>query len=618
MSPYRRISAISIKIPKEDLSSTKFGLKFCLTVKKLVVRRKKKQKRDFRIDVLIAVNFVVAFLIVYRLFVVQVINYDFYTALAQNQHEVLTELIPERGQIFARDKYSEDLYPLASNQKLNIVYAVPNQIQDEEETARKLAEILEMDQEEILARIQKENDLYEPLKNKVTDEKTEQILEADLPGIGITPESWRIYPEGNLASHILGFVGYVDKKRQGRYGVEGFYEEGLVGEAGFLEAEKDVAGRWISIGKKEIKPARDGDDLILTIDRAIQYKVEAKLLEAVEKWGADSGSIIIMDPQTGGILALANYPNYDNNQYSRVPDIDIFNNAAIFDRYEPGSAFKPVCMAIALDEEVVSPNTTYTDLGSVNVGGYTIHNYDYKTYGVQTMTNVLEKSINTGMVFVNEHLGADRLYNGLVKFGFNDLTGIDLDSEAATELKLPKTWRSSNLATIGYGQGIAVTPIKLVTAFSTIANQGNLMVPRVVSEIIHHNEDGSETYEKVEPKVVRQVVKPSVAATLSAMLVSAVENGFAKTGRVPGYHLAGKTGTAQIPLKEERGYDPDKVITSFIGYGPIEDPRFVILVKLDNPKSSGDYRVVGANTAGPVFRELAQFLVNYYQIPPAE
>jgi len=585
----------------------------------LVKRRiKKEHKRDFRLGFLTAVIFLIGGVIFFRLFTLQIFNHAFYAALAQGQYQVFANLIPERGQIFARDKYSETLFPLASNQKLTLVYAVPKHIQNREEFAILLAPILEMDKEAILKRINKENDLYEPLKNKVTDEKVEVIKRLNLKAVGFTPESWRVYPEGGLASHVLGFVGYDGDQRKGRYGVEGYYEEKLAGKPGFLEAEKDVAGRWISIGKKEMKPARDGDDLILTIDRAVQYKVEAELKKAVEKWSADSGTIIVLDPQTGGILGMANDPDYNNNDYAAVSDINIFNNSAIFENYEPGSSFKPICMAIAVDSGAVSPQTTYTDTGAVNVGGYTIHNYDNKSYGVQTMTNVLERSINTGMVFVNQKTGAERLYQGLVNFGFNALSGIDLDTELQTALPQASTWRTSNLATIGFGQGIAVTPIQLVVATAGIANGGKILAPRIVAEIIHHESDGEETREVIEPKIAREAIKPATAGTLSAMLVSSMENGFAKAGSVSGYHLAGKTGTAQVPLQNAKGYEPDKVITSFIGFGPIEDPRFVILVKLNNPKSSETYHVVGENTAGPVFRAVAQFLVNYYQIAPTE
>ena len=580
--------------------------------------KKYHKKHDIRIDILMAVVFLITDLIIFRLFVVQVVNHTFYTALAQDQHQIVADLLPERGQIFVQDKYSDTLYPLASNQKLTLVYAIPKQVKDRDDFAARLAPLLEMDEKNILERISKEDDLYEPLKNKVTDERVEEIKKLNLNGIGFTKESWRIYPEGGLAAHILGFVGYDGDQRKGRYGIEGYYEDKLAGKMGHLEAEKDVGGRWISIGKKEIQPAVDGDDLVLTIDRAIQYKAEAELKSGVEKWGADSASIIVMNPQNGEILAMANYPTYDNNKYAEVKDINVFNNAAIFEHYEPGSAFKPVCMAIALDEGVVSPDTTYTDTGAANVGGYTIHNYGNKSYGVQTMTNVLEKSINTGMVFVNEHLGAEKLYNGFLKLGLNELSGIDLDSEAATELKPPKTWRQSNLATMGYGQGIAITPIKLVVATAAMAEGGNLVTPYIVKEIIHHKADGTETREEIPTKIIRQALKPESAATISAMLVSSMDNGYAKTGRIPGYHLAGKTGTAQVPLQGEKGYDPEKVITSFIGYGPIEDPRFLILVKFNNPKSTSSFRADGVNTAAPVFKELAQFLVNYYQIPPSE
>lgn len=587
-------------------------------MKNLKAKRKEKKKRDLRIDILIAINIIIAGLAIYRLFFIQVLNQEFYAALAEDQHYIFEELVPERGQIFAQDKYSDQLFPLATNRKLCIIYGVPKQISDPEATAETLAGILEMDQEDILKRFQNRDDLYEPIKNRVPEEKFALIEEADLRGIYCTPESWRVYPEETLAAHILGFVGYVKDEKMGRYGLEGYYEENLVGTPGYLEAEQDVAGRWISIGMKKIKPAIDGEDLILTLDRAIQYKVEAELRKALEKWGADSGSIIVMDPASGGILAMASLPGYNNNDYSEIEDVNIFNNAAIFDHYEPGSVFKPICMAIALDKGVVSPDTTYIDTGTVSVGGYTIHNYDEKTYGEQTMANVLERSINTGMVFVNQHLGVERLHDGLVSLGFNDLTGIDLDTEAVTEVKPAKKWRESNLATVGYGQGIAITPVKLITAIAAIANNGKLVAPRMVKEIVHHQEDGSLEKEIVEPQVVRQAISPSAAATLTAMLVGAVENGFAKTGRVPGYKFAGKTGTAQIPLQEGKGYHEDQVITSFVGYGPIEEPRFVILVKLDNPKSGDNYEVVGANTAGPIFKELAQFLVNYLQIPPSE
>jgi len=581
-------------------------------------RIKKEQRRDFRLDILTAVIFLIGGVIFFRLFTLQILNHDFYAALASNQHQIIESLMPERGQIFARDKYSETVFPLASNQKLTLVYAIPKYIKNREEFAAKLAPILEMDKEAIAKRIDKENDLYEPLKNKVTDEKVEAIKRLNLKGAGFTAESWRVYPEAGLASHILGFVGYDGDQRKGRYGLEGYYEEKLAGAPGFLEAEKDVAGRWISIGKKELKPAQDGDDLILTIDRAVQYKAEAELAKAVEKWSADSGTIIVLDPQSGGILAMANNPNYNNNDYAAVSDVNVFNNNAIFENYEPGSSFKPICMAIGVGQGIVSPQTTYTDTGAANVGGYTIRNYDNKIYGLQTMTNVLEKSINTGMVFVNQQTGAEKIYQGLVKFGFNELSGIDLDTELQTALPPARTWRTSNLATIGFGQGIAVTPIQLVAATAGITNGGKILAPHVVAEIVHHASDGQETREVIEPKVAREAIDSATAATLSAMLVSSMENGFAKAGRIPGYHLGGKTGTAQVPLKNAKGYEPDKVITSFIGFGPIEDPRFVILVKLNNPKSSETYHVVGENTAGPVFRELAQFLVNYYQIAPSE
>lgn len=574
----------------------------------MIQKIKNKEKQNWRINLLIVFIFLIAGAIILKLFNLQILKYAYYTALAEGQHQIFEDLIPERGKIYVEDKKTGSLFPLATNQKLNLVYAVPKQINNQKDAAQKLAPLLEIKEEELISKFSLQNDLYEPLKHKVTDEVIDKIKELNIAGINSQPENWRYYPEKDLAAHVLGFVGFINDEKRGQYGVEGYYETRLKGSSGFLEADKDALGRWISIGEKSIKPAKDGDSLVLTLDRTIQFKAEKILREGVEKYRAESGNIIVMDPETGEIIALASYPSFDPNKYSEVKDINIFNNSAIYSLYEPGSAFKPIIMAAALNSGLVTPNTTFEDNGSIKVDKYTIRNSDNKANGIVTMIQVLEKSINTGMVWVAQKLGVDRVYDYISRFGFTEMTGIDLDMEIPANIRSSKNWSEADLATSGFGQGLAITPMQLITATSAIANGGKLIQPHVVKRIIHS--DGTE--EKISSKEIRQVISPGVAATLTAMLTSVVENGHGKLASVPGYRIAGKTGTAQIPNKNKAGYDPNRKIASFIGFGPIDDPKFIALIKLDDPK--GD--VWGANTAAPMFGTLAKEILTYYQIAP--
>lgn len=572
---------------------------------------KKSKKTSFsRINTLFAVVAFIVMVILIKLFDLQVLKNSYYTALASGQHEIFENLVPERGQIYVEDKFSKELYPLAINKKFNLVYAVPKKISNPQNVASILEPILEIPKDELLARLSKSNDLYEPLKHKVDDQIVEKIKNENLEGIYFQPESWRFYPDGELAAHVLGFVGFVDDQKRGLYGTEGYYNNLLSGNPGYIQSEKDALGRIISFGEKFVEEAKDGSSIVLTIDRLVQYKVEKYLAEATRNYGAEKGSIVIADPKSGEIIALACYPTFNPNEYFKVENIDVFRNTVIYDLYEPGSVFKPIVMAAAMDLGLVGPNTVFEDSGSIKVGKYTIRNFDGKANGKVTATNILENSINVGMVQIAQLLGKERAYQYMTKFGFTDLSGIDLDVEIPTAIKEPKMWADSDLATASFGQGFSITAMRLVTAYMAIANGGKLVIPHIVKKIIRP--DGSE--EIIRPKEVRQVISASTAATLSAMLVSVVENGQAKSARVPGYRIGGKGGTAQVPNKGKPGYDPNQKITSFIGFAPVDDPRFVMLVKFDNPKGE----VWGVTTAGPVFSKIAQELFQYYQIPPTE
>ena len=576
-------------------------------------RREKKEKNtaDWRLKALMVFPFIAFVVVTLKLCDIQVFKGSYYEALAEGQSKIFQDLIPNRGEILVKDKYSEVSYPLAANHKLYMVYASPKHVKEPAKAALALASILEVEEKELLEKLDKKDDPYEPLKKELSEEKKQEVEKLELEGIYFQEENYRYYPENSLAAHVIGFVGFADNERRGVYGVEGYYEEELAGKKGYLESDRDALGRFISVGQKFVDEAEDGQDIVLTIDRTIQFKVEKLLKEGVEKFGAENGTVIIMEPYSGAIIAMANYPNYNPNEYAKQEDVNIFSNAAIYDLYEPGSAFKPIIMAGALNDGLVGATTTIEDGGSIKVGEYTIYNSDRQGSGTITMTQVLEKSSNVGMVQVAQMMGTDRVYDYIERFGFSGLTGIDLLSEASASITDKELWSESDLATASFGQGtVTITPLQLVTAYAAIANGGNLVQPHVVEKFINNN--GQEKY--VETKQIRQVISPSTAATLSAMMVSVVSNGFGGSVKIPGYKIAGKTGTAQVPREDGPGYDSGKKITSFAGFGPIDDPKFVMLVKFDNPGGE----VWGVTTAAPIFKEITLEMMKYYQIAPTE
>ncbi len=575
-----------------------------MSMRKISIKNNDFVKRVQMLSVVVVALFLVVLL---KLFQVQVINHNFYKVLAQDQHEFFEKIIPERGEIFINDTYSDKIYPLAVNKELNLVYAVPKNIINRKEVSIKLAELLEMDEEEIFKIINKEDDPYEVVKRKVSDEAAEKIKSENIMGIKTSPEIIRYYPGNYLAANIIGFLGYSGHEKVGQYGIEGYYNEKLGGTMGFLELEKDSSGKWITFGSKSSQSPKDGDDIILTIDQTIQYISETKLKEAVLKYGAESGNIIVMDPKTGAIIAMAQYPSFNPNEYFKEEDMSVFLNSSIHNVYEPGSIQKPITMAIGLDLGKVSPSTTYVDKGFIKIDGWTINNSDGKSNGKQNMTQVLEKSLNTGSVFVQQQVEKNDFYNYLRSFKLSEFTGIEIKGEVKGSLSNLDNKRDISYATASYGQGISVTPLAILTAISAFANDGKLMKPYIVSEFI--GADGHS--EKSEPKIVCQVVSPKTASLISAMMTSVIKNGHAKQAGVSGYKLAGKTGTAQIPKKNGKGYEEDKTIHTFVGFGPIPNPRFSILVKLDSPTNAP----YAANTVAPVFSELSQELVNYYNVP---
>lgn len=534
-----------------------------------------------------------------RLFQKQILEHSTYLAAAEEQYIIKKDLPAQRGKI-----YASDMFPLATNRQYYQVLAVPRNIKNPDEVAEKLAPILGIPKSEIFADINNDKSYVPALKHGLTEEEGDKIAELKITGVIVLPEPKRFYPENELASQILGFVNAIG---EGQYGIEGYFNDQLRGFGGEIFAEKDTKGRLFNIGEK-IEP-QDGSDYVLTLDHNIQYQAEEILDEAVGKYQADGGFIGIMNPKNGAILAMAGVPSFDPNKFNEVPQgqQDLFNNPGITSAWEPGSVFKPLVMAAAINEGKVQPDTEGVFGNYVTVDSYEIHTSTDEAYGKETMTQVLENSDNVAMVWVSEQLGKDLEYQYIKDFGFGRKTGIELDTEATGSVLEVKKWSNTQRATIAFGQGIAVTPIQLLTGFSTIANGGKLLKPYIVGEV--HTPDGHKDITQMQE--IKRVINQDTTEKLKEMLVSVVENGHGKKAGVEGYRVAGKTGTAQIP-KPGGGYYDDRHIGSFAGFAPANDPEFVILVRLDQPKNVK----WAEESAAPTFGKMAKWLLDYYRIPP--
>lgn len=569
----------------------------------------KTQKNVFaqRSSLLTAFLLLVFSVIVYRLFFLQIIKGGVARLEAEAQHSIYKKLVPSRGEIKLAENLTVNTIPIAANSKSYLVYAVPQDVINPSLTAASLSGVLGIDSAEILGKINQKEKKYVPIKKQLTETEQGKIKELKLPGIFFDSEDTRFYPEKSLLSQVVGFVGYKGNTKAGLYGLERYFEKELAGSAGELRAEKDVSGALIFGSKRDEVPAEDGVDIILTIDKNIQFQAESVLKDAVDNNSAESGTIIVANPKTGAILAMANYPDFDPNQYNKVENPRYFNNDAVTGNYEPGSIFKAITMAAAINENKISPDSTFNDTGSVVIDNYTIKNSDNKAHGVVTMTQVLDESLNTGVIYAKEQIGNEKFYQYLKDFGLGQVTGVELFETKGNLDNLKQNIRV-NYHTATFGQGITVTPIQLIQSYTALANGGKMMKPFLVQSKI--KPDG-ET-ENTEPQIVRQVITPKTANIISAMLVDVVENGHGKKAGVPGYYIAGKTGTAQVPKKDGKGYEENNNIGSFIGFGPAEDPQFVMLVRINHPKDVKFAEV----TAAPAWGKMAQFILNYLHIPP--
>lgn len=556
--------------------------------------------------------------VICRLFFLMIINYDFYKKLASGSQELYAELYPKRGEIFAQDSRTGERFPLALNKDIYLMFADTRKIQNDEEVkniVEKLATLFSYDdtkKSELLLSLGKRTDPYEPIEKKIENDMMEQVKALKLPGIEFTKMPARVYPEGHLAAQVIGFVNKDENDQDiGRYGIEGYWQTELAGKGGILSGLRSAKGRWIPFDTSifDSQKAEDGTNLVLTIDRTVQYMACERLRQGMSEYGASSASLVIMDPHTGAIWAMCSLPDFDPNLFGAVKNAEAYNNTAIFTPYEPGSIFKPVTMAAALNEELVNPQTYFYDPGvRSDVCSTPIRNAESKVYKDTNMTGVLEDSINTGMIFVAEQLGTNRFRDYIEKFGFGFKEGVELDTESAGTIdslsKNKKDKIDCYTATASFGQGFTTTPLQMATAYSAIANGGVLMKPYIVDEFLMKDNKNVKT----QPKEIRRVMSERSASLLSGMLVNVVENGHAKLARMDHYYVAGKTGTAQIP--GPGGYT-DETIHSFVGFAPVDNPKFVMIVKYEKPA-----RKYAESTAVPVFADITKFLLQYYQVDP--
>lgn len=553
--------------------------------------------------------------VVVRAVELQVMNHDEYQELAESQHFREYSLRGERGEIFFRDLKTGGLFPVAINRTLFDIAIDPKLLSTQPEEHNLLLKqsfselIPDFNAADFDQKRAKTNDQWEIIARNIPEETVDQLKEQGFKGIVYEEKKERYYPEKQLASQVLGYVRR-DDLAKGQYGVEQEYNDILRGQDGFERKESDTRGTWLALTERERQEAQEGADLVLTLDHTIQFKLEEVLQKLDDQFNAKSVMGAIMNPETGDIYAMGSSPSFDPNLYNEVENIEVFRNPFVSNVYEPGSVFKPFTVGLGLEHGVITPESTYIDTGEITLNGFTIKNSLEKVHGEQNMTYALDFSLNTGMVHIQRLLGRQKFTQGLVDtFRMEEKTGIDLPGEGQPNFgniqKAERDARDVNYATASFGQGVSTTPIKMLTAFSAIANDGVMMRPRVVKEFRYS--DG--TIEERAPEEVAQVLSREAAGELAGMLVSVVDNGHGNKAGIEGYSIGGKTGTAQIATVGGYG---DDTFQSFIQFATLEDTRYTLLISIDSPQGArfSDQSVV------PATRELNEFLVNYFEIEP--
>jgi cell division protein FtsI/penicillin-binding protein 2 len=569
-----------------------------------------------------------------RLFYWQIIQGKVLSAQARGQYEYKSEIDASRGSIFSRDgswivtsgrawtiaaslpEMKDDDGPLdkkkVSDQLAPFFVQAPlKSLETEDEEAEEsdsMDVLLEKEEDRLYSLLTREKIVWTPLKSRVSEETKKKIEELDINGLHFEPEEIRIYPEASSAAQLLGFVGK-DKtgQSQGYFGLEGYYDTAISGKPGFVSRESDPLGAPILLGETREVSAIRGVDLYTHIDSSVQITLDKRLKEGIARYGAKAGSAVIMDPKTGAIYGMSSYPSYDPGKYWEFGDV-LFANPVVSGAFEPGSIFKVLVMAAGLDAGVVTPNTT-CDIcsGPYKIDKYLIETWNREYTANSTMTNVIVHSDNVGMVFVANHLGEDRLYDYIKKFGIGESSGVDLQGEAVAPLRDKKDWGPVEQATASFGQGVATTPIQMIRAIGAIANDGVMLRPKVVDKLV-----GDSWSKKIEPDEGTRVISEKAAEEMTQMMVEAAKNGESKWTYLKGFRVAGKTGTAQIAI--DGYYDEEKTIASFVGFAPYDDPKFIMLITLQEPQTSQ----WASETAAPLWYTISRDLFLHFGMQPEE
>ncbi|MFW5995697.1 MAG: penicillin-binding transpeptidase domain-containing protein [Halanaerobiaceae bacterium] len=546
-----------------------------------------------RLTVLFVFLLVAIVLLLVRLVWIQLVNSEEYQSKALEQRLRMIDVEPKRGDIYDRNGKK-----LAVSTSIDTVVGIPREVENPEEVARRLSGVLDYDYDTIYDRLTRSaSAVY--IARKIDESKAREIRRMDLPGIVFTEESSRFYPAENLASHVLGFAG-IDS--QGLEGVERSYDRQLRGSPGKISRERDASGRSIPEGIRDYIPPEDGNDIHLTIDETVQYIAERELEKAREEFDISGGTIIVLDPRDGGLLALANKPDYNPNIFTQYEQKN-WRNRAISDSFEPGSTFKIVTTASALEEGAVSENDILVDPGHIEVSGSRIDCWKSGGHGRQTFAEVVQNSCNPGFVQVGMRLGKESFYNYINSFGFGRETNINLPGETQGLVSAYDDIGPVELATLSFGHGITATPIQLASAVGAVANDGMLLQPRLVDKV---TDDKGKVVEEKEAVPVRKVVSTETAQKTRDLLKNVVADGTGQSAALEGYQVGGKTGTAQH--YGEQVYD-----SSFVGMVPINEPELVVLVVLYDVTGFPYY---GSQTAAPVFKNVALDTLRYLEIPP--
>lgn len=573
------------------------------------MKRKKNSKRIslarglekplWKIRLICALIFVLFLGISIKAFELQVLNRDPALNLARRQHQGLFTLLPRRGRILdARRK------ELAVNVDAESIYVRSKDVQNPLEFSKKLSKYLGVSQREVLNMVLSRKPFFW-VKRLAEPQLVVKLKEANLSGVNFIEEPKRVYPNDYLAGQVLGFTD-IDSK--GIEGIEYYLNGSLAGKPGKIVVKKDARGKEIVSAPIDVEQSTSGYDAILTIDSQIQYIVEKELKEGVEKAGAQRGIALLMNPETGAVMAMASYPFFNPNKADKYPG-EVKRNLPIWYSFEPGSTMKTFLVAAALEERKITPDSQFDcENGKRKLGSVTIS--DVHPYGILTVAQVVKVSSNICASKIGEVLGRDKLYSYLKRFGFGEKTGIDLPGESSGRLRDSRDWRPIELATISFGQGISVTAIQLASALSAVANGGYLVKPYLVDKII--SQDGKVIQER-RPEVIRRVISYDTAKEVTRILEGVItKGGTGESAAVQGYRIAGKTGTAQIPNPQTGGYYADRHMASFIGFAPADDPKITLVVVVESPKTSP----YGGVVAAPIFKGIMEKVLFYLGVSP--